>query len=224
MSVQEGSFFATLSDEEREALRTRGAKRPFPAGAFLFTEGDSSDHVFVVMSGRLKLCSFTEDGREVVLGIRGPGDLLGEFAAIDEEPRSASVAALEAVEALVIPSERFLDFLTEHPLVAIRLLRSLTRKLRDADRKRVEFGAYDTAGRVARRLVELAERFGTGDAGGVRIDLPLTQEELAGWTGSSREAVAKALKTLRDRGWIETRRRSIVVVDADALRRRSSGV
>jgi CRP-like cAMP-binding protein len=97
----------------------------------------------------------------------------------------------------------------------------LSSRLRDADEKRVEFAAYDSVGRVARRLVEMAGRFGDPEGLGVRITLPLTQEELAGWTGSSREAVSKALQALRDRGLIETKRRAVTVLDLEGLTRRA---
>jgi CRP/FNR family cyclic AMP-dependent transcriptional regulator len=156
-----------------------------------------------------------------VLAVRGPGDLLGEFSAIDGAERSATVSALEPIEALMVPSGRFTEFLADHGRLAILLLQTMTRKLRDADRKRVEFCAYDTPGRVARRLLELVDRYGETDGENVRISLSLTQDELAGWTGSSREAVSKALREFRDRGWVTTGRRSIVVLDLDALRARS---
>jgi CRP-like cAMP-binding protein len=105
--------------------------------------------------------------------------------------------------------------------VSFLLMRELTRRLRDADRKRIEFGAYDTTGRVAARLVELAERFGERTEEGLRISLPLSQDELAGWTGSSREAVTKALRTLREEGWIQTGRLHVVIHDLEALRDRA---
>ena len=187
----------------------------------MFNEGGRSDFVASIMSGRVKASYFTDDGDEVVLAIRGPGALLGEMSAIDEEPLSATVTALEPVEAIVVPVDSFMDYLQQHPRVALMLLRGMSRKLRDSDRKRVEFAAFDALGRVARRLVELADDFGEVDGDGIRISLPLSQEELAGWTGSSREAVSKALRTLRGRGWIETRRRAITVLDIDALRKRS---
>ena len=103
------------------------------------------------------------------------------------------------------------------------LLRLVTSRLRDADRKRVEFGAFDIAARVAGRLVELADRFGEPVPDGVRIPVPLSQDELAGWVGASREAVAKALRVLRDRGLLTTGRRTMTVLDLDGLRRRASG-
>lgn len=214
-------FGAALSPAEHEDLLTRGARRSFRRGSFLMTEGEASDHVIVLLSGRAKVSSYTAEGREVVLAVRGPGDLLGELSAFDGEPRLATVSALEAVDALIVPSDRFTAFLEDHPRLAILLLEMMTRRLRDSDRKRVEFGAYDTPGRVARRLVELVERYGEQEGDGMRITLSLTQDELAGWTGASREAVSKALREFRDRGWLTTGRRSIVVTDVDALRSRA---
>jgi len=210
-------FAGTLTAEEFDDLISRGARRHFRRGAYLLNEGEISDHVAVVLEGRAKVASVTHDGREVVLAVRGPGDLVGELSALDGGVRSSSVCALEPVEAVIIPSDRFALFLEAHPRLAILLLQTVTRKLRDADRKRIEFGAYDTPGRVARRIVELADQYGEHDARGVRITLSLTQDELAGWTGASREAVSKALRHFRDRGWIETGRRSIVVLDLEAL-------
>jgi CRP-like cAMP-binding protein len=185
------------------------------------TEGEASDHVVVLLAGRAKVSSYTADGKEVVLAVRGPGELLGDFSALDGATRSATVSALEPIEALIIPSERFVGYLEDHARLAILLLQTWSRRVRDADRKRVEFGAYDTPGRVARRLLELVDRYGEGDGSGMRIDLSLTQDELAGWTGSSREAVSKALREFRDRGWIETGRRTIKVLDVQALRSRA---
>lgn len=211
-------FGSALTSEELSDLVTRGARRRFRRGSFLLTEGEVSDHVVLMLSGRVKVSSFTTDGREVVLAVRGPGELLGELSALDGGPRVASVAALEPVEALLIPAERFEGFLQDHARTAVLLLQMLSRRLRDAEKKRVEFGAFDTPGRVARRILELVERYGEPDGPGVRIGLQLTQDELAGWTGASREAVSKALRHFRNRGWVRTGRRSIVVLDVDALR------
>jgi len=215
------SFVDGLTGDERDDFERRGRRRRWPRGAALFNEGGRSDYVALVHKGRAKASYFTDEGDEVVLAIRGPGALLGEMSAIDEDPLSATVTALEAVEAIVVPVDSFLEYLEDHPRVTLMLLRSMSRKLRDSDRKRVEFSAFDTLGRVARRLVELADDNGEADGDGIRISLPLSQEELAGWTGSSREAVSKALRTLRGRGWIETRRRAITVLDIESLRKRS---
>ncbi len=215
-------FLGSLTPEQASSLRSRAVPRRFRKGQALFHEGGSSDRVIALLEGRAKVSTTTDEGREIVLAFRGPGDLLGELSAIDGQPRSASVEAIEPVEALAIAPADFRSFLTEHPEIGLMLLETLSRRLRDADRKRVEYGAHDTVGRVAARLLELAERYGEPDSRGIRIALPISQEELAGWTGASREAVSKALKTLREAGWVLTERRRITVRDPEALRRRSA--
>ena len=215
-------FLGVIDLDQAKQLRERGVQRRFRKGQALFHQGGTSDRVVVLLSGRVKVSTIAGDGKEVVLAFRGPGDLLGELSAIDGEPRSATVEAIEPVEALAIAAADFRSFLIANPDIALLLLQTLSRRLRDADRKRVEYGAYDTVGRVSARLVELAERYGEPAARGLRIGLPLSQEELAGWTGASREAVSKALQTLRKVGWVVTERRRITVLDIEALRRRSA--
>jgi CRP-like cAMP-binding protein len=212
-------FLAALSPTEKDALYERGVVRQFPRGTALFHERQTSDRVLVLLSGYVKLSCLSDDGKEVVLAIRGPGDLLGELSAIDDEPRSATGTALEPVEALSLATSDFKSFLTTNPRVGLTIMTMLSRRLRDADRKRVEFAADDTMTRVASRIVELSERFGDGASDEVSIDLPISQEELAGWTGCSRDSVVKALQSMRVLGWIETQRKRIVVHDIDALRR-----
>ncbi len=178
--------------------------------------------MLVVLSGRVKLVTVTRDGHEVVLGVREPGDLIGEMSALDGEHRTATAIALEPVEARAIRVPDFIAFLASAPDAALALARLLCARLRDADRKRAEYLALDTLGRVAARLVELAERFGSPTVDGIVVDVQITQEDLAGWTGSSREAVIKALRKLRELGLITTGRRSITVLDLAELRRRAA--
>ncbi len=208
-----------LTPEEVAALQAAGRPRKWERGATVMTEGDTADWVLVLTKGRVKVSSHTAGGTEVVLAVRGPGGLLGEMSAIDGSPRSATVTALEPIAGIVVRD--FLGFLREHGRVAVLLMQLIVGRLRDADRKRIEYGAFDTTGRVATRLVELAERYGEKTNGGVRVALPLSQDELAGWTGSSREAVSKALRALRDRGLIETGRRRVVIHDMEGLKRRA---
>jgi CRP/FNR family transcriptional regulator, cyclic AMP receptor protein len=216
-------FLDALPPDARAALRERGTVRRFSRGTALFHERQPPDRVIVLLSGRVKLCAATADGREVIFEVRGPGEgVLGELGAIDGQPRVASALALEPVEALVIPTADFIAVVERFPQVATVLLKMLAQRLRESDLRRIEYAAYDTVGRVAARLVELAQRYGQQTAEGVQIDLSITQEELAGWTGASREALIKALQALRQLGWIDTRRRSIRVRDLEALRRRAS--
>ena len=183
-------------------------------------EGQAGTEVMVLVSGRVKITYLTEDGREVVLDFRGPGELLGEMAVVDGNPRSSTVEAIEAVEALAMTAAHFKALVASRPTLANQLLQTTIRRFRESDRKLVEFGASHTIGRVAARLVEMVERFGTPTTAGHVIDLPITQEELAGWTGASREAVAKALHSLRELGLITTERRHFTVLDLEGLQSR----
>jgi CRP-like cAMP-binding protein len=213
-------FFDQLEPDAARALTSAGTVRTYRRGAALFHERQESDAVYVLRSGTVKIVTGTSAGKDAMLGIRGPGDLLGEVSAIDGRVRSAGAIALEACEAIAVPGSVFRSVLAAHPAAAIRVLEMLCERLRDADAKRSEHVALDTLARVVGRLVELADRFGQQTESGTVIDVALTQEDLAGWAGASREAVAKALQTLRDLGLVRTDRRRVVVVDLPALRGR----
>lgn len=216
-SEQSDRFWDLLEAEDQAALRGAGGTRRFRRGATLLHEGAAAEEVLIVIAGRVKVTSGTRDGREIVLGFCGPGDVIGEMAVVEPAARSASVEAIEPVEVLALSARRFRGLIETRPGIATTLLRAISRRFRDADRKRVEFGASHALGRVASRLVELAEDYGRPEGGATVIDLPISQEELAGWTGCSREAVAKSLRTLRNLGLIETRRRRISIRRIDAL-------
>jgi CRP/FNR family transcriptional regulator, cyclic AMP receptor protein len=189
----------------------------------LFHEGDLSDWVVLVADGRVKISAAAADGKEVLLAICGSGELLGELSAIDAGPRSVTSTAIDAVDSHVVTSEESPAFLASSPGASLALLGSLTGRVRDSDRRRVEFVALDCLGRVATQVADLAERYGvTLEDGTTRVDIPLSQDELAGLTGASREAVGKALQLFRRRGWIATARRSIAVLDLDRLRSRAT--
>ena len=212
------SFVGRLTSAEVNSLLRHGRRRRWRRGAVLCLEGEASGWVAVLLSGSVKASASIDDGREVVLSLHGPGAVVGALEAADGKPRPATVSALEPVEAMVISKDAFTSFLCANERVGWQLVKMLCERLRDADQKRIEYGVADTAARVANRLIELAERFGQPADRGLRISVALTQNELAAWTGSSREAVSKALGALRRRGWIETGRRSLVVRDLTALR------
>jgi CRP/FNR family cyclic AMP-dependent transcriptional regulator len=215
-------FLSLLPSEDRDALRSQAGHRRFRSGATLMHEGQRGEEVLLLLEGRVKVTCTTAEGKEIVLQFCGPGDLIGELSVVDDRPRSSTVEAFEPVEALALTGADFRAFLASRPEAVTALLRSISRRFRDADRNLIAFGGSHTLGRVAARLVELADRYGERVDDGVEIDLRISQEELAGWTGSSREAVAKALHSLRDLGLVVTERRRITVLDLDGLRRQAA--
>jgi CRP/FNR family cyclic AMP-dependent transcriptional regulator len=219
-NARPGTFVASLDARSRAALAELGHVRRFRSGTTLFWEGDRSDHVAVLVSGTVKI-EASSDGVNSVLALREPGDLIGELAALDGAPRSAAAIALEPVSARLIPGTAFERFLATEPSAAMALLRLVVARLRDSDRHRVEFGTHGVPGRLARRLVDLAERHGEQDGSAVRITVPLTQQDLAAMIGASREAVARALGLLREHGIVTTQRRSLQILDLEALRRKA---
>lgn len=210
-----------LDAADAEALSRRGIDRRCRAGHVLFVEGEPAGGVVLIRSGLVKVARTTTAGREVLLALRGGGDLVGEQSALDDGPRSATAVCASPAEVVVVPAAAFRAALLERPALVLQIAAELSRRLRDADGKRSEHGSADVPARLAARLVELADRFGEAEPDGVRIPVPLSQEELAGWTGASREAVAAALRSLRNRGWVSTGRRSITVHDLAAVRERA---
>jgi CRP-like cAMP-binding protein len=215
-------FLDALTEEEAADLHAAGRRRSYGAHVTLFHEGDDAGPVVVLLSGRVKIATIGGAGREAIMAVRGPGDLIGELSAIDGGPRSGTVTTLEPADALLVPGSAFATLLERRPRIALVILRMIAGRLRYADSQQTQYATHDVVGRVAQRLVELGERFGeTAGDGRIEIALPLSQEELASWTGSSREAVSKALQLLRSLHIVETGRKHITVLDPDALRRRA---
>jgi CRP/FNR family cyclic AMP-dependent transcriptional regulator len=211
-------FLSLLAPEDRRAVEQNAIRRRYARGSVILHSGDDAAGVLILIDGRVKIVAPDAEGHDAVLGFRGPGDLVGELSALDGHSRSSSVAALEPVETLALAGRDFRRLLDEHPGIGSALLQVLAARLRAADSERADFGSHDVLGRVARRLVDLSERYGVDAEEGVAITLPITQEELAGWTGASREAVSKSLAALRELGWVQTHRRELVVTDIESLR------
>jgi CRP/FNR family cyclic AMP-dependent transcriptional regulator len=198
-----------------------GTVREYLPGEVLLQQGQLLDRVFVLVRGRVKVVSAAADGTEVMLGLRGAGELLGEVAAVEEGEVGASVIALEPVRARQVPTLDFRRFLEARPAAAVALVRVLTGRLREADRQRLQYAATTVLERLAAALLSLADRYGDQPAadGSVRIGLRLTRAEIATMVAASPESVDRALRALRGRGVI-TRDddRRLVVTDVATLR------
>jgi CRP/FNR family transcriptional regulator, cyclic AMP receptor protein len=212
------SFLDALGERPRAELLALGTPRVFPAGAVLLGERAATSHVIAILRGWALVSADTERGGRLILGLRGAGEIVGEMAALDRRPRSATVTALGEVRSVVLTGDRFRRYLAGNPAAGGLVLRQLSTRLRSADAERRALASETVLQRLAARLVELTDRTGRPGDGGIVIDLPLLQHDLAAAIGATREAVAKALRLLRDQGVVRTDRRRLTVLSPEPLR------
>jgi CRP-like cAMP-binding protein len=220
-SIGRDSFWALLPAAEREALLRLGSRHQHPIGAVIVREGDRAGSVFVLLTGRAKVVSTSPRGNSAMLAVRGPGDIVGELSAVVGKRRVASVVTVDPVDVLRISGETFSRVLRERPAIMQAVLQVMSQRLHDDNSRRTLFADSTSARRLELLLAELVERHGIADGDGVQITLPFSQEDLAGSIDASREAVVRALRTLRDEGIVRTDRQRITVLRPDELKRRA---
>jgi CRP/FNR family cyclic AMP-dependent transcriptional regulator len=213
-------FLDYLDADERTALLGVLRSRDVAAGETLFHDGADGAGFAVVVTGRLKVVTHSSNGRRILIGLRGPGDLVGEMAILDDAPRSAGVVAVEAARVALGSADVMRRHVLLRTATLIALSRSLAQRLRESDVRRVEMAALVGNARVAFELLELGRRYGHTRADGVHIDLPISQDELADLVGLSRPAVARALAEFRAAGHVVTGRRRLTIVDPAELHAR----
>ncbi|MFJ2915767.1 Crp/Fnr family transcriptional regulator [Streptomyces sp. NPDC087228] len=213
------AFLDTLSHEARAAFAKLGTRCRYAVGDILIHEGDHAQELVVLHEGFVKVTARLDGDRASLMDIRIAGDIVGELAAMDLGPRSATVTACGDVTAAVVPRHELEPFLSTNPETSMAINRMLCGRLRRSDRRRLEFGEYPVAVRLARVLVELATSYGRPERNSVRIDVNLSQSEFAALTGSRTHTVHKALAQLRDEGIISTGLRQTYVRDLPRLRR-----
>lgn len=219
--LRSAPLFAGLDDDTWHSLSRRLETRRLARGEHLFREGDPGDALHVITDGKVKICRNAADGRENVVAILGPGDLVGELAIFDSQPRGATAIAVVDCTLATLGESGFRAWLGEHPAVAVEMLRVLAVRLRQTNEAMADLVFTDVPGRIAKTLLNLAERFGERSGDGVRVSHDLTQEELAQLVGASRETVNKALADFAGRGWIRLDGRAVVLLESDRLARRA---
>ncbi|MFV1991498.1 MAG: Crp/Fnr family transcriptional regulator [Acidimicrobiales bacterium] len=207
-------LFDGFSDEEFEQLATALEVHTIHRNDALFAEGDSPDQLYVVVSGRIAITRGFIDGKESVFALMEPGDLFGDMGLFDGLGRSADARALETSRILVIGYAPLKKIYTERPILLWRVVQMLAERLRNMDDALADSMFLDVAGRTAKRLLELA-----GDSD--EFTLPVTQEELAGMVGASRERVNKALASFVRLGWLSQNDRRYAILERDSLTLRS---
>ncbi len=212
-----GSLLTYLEPDEREFLLASGTRRAFPGGEVMLREGDPTNHVFVLIAGWVRVYSSTADGQEVLLALRGPGDVIGDLAALHGWTRTASVKALQKVIAVQLLSSQFVSSLHARPGIAVGMIKQMSRRLRESETARVDAATLDVTRRVARYVLRLVRQHGVPEAAGRALGMPLTQQDIANHVGASRRAVARAMAILRERQIVTTEGRRIVVANREVL-------
>jgi CRP/FNR family cyclic AMP-dependent transcriptional regulator len=219
-AVRNAPLFLALDEEASVALRASMVEIDFTRGQVVFAEGDPGDRLYVIVDGKIKLGTTSNDGRESLLAVLGPGEMFGELSLFDPGPRTATATALTETTLLGLGHEALGPWLTGRPGVAQALLKALAQRLR-RNENLSDLVFSDVPGRVAKALVELNEKFGEKRSDGFYVEHDLTQEEIAQLVGASRETVNKALADFAQREWIKLEPRAVLLLDLERLTRRS---
>jgi|SRR2546421_6267759 CRP/FNR family transcriptional regulator, cyclic AMP receptor protein len=213
-------LFAGLADEDIRELMSLAKRRTFRNNEVIFHREDPGQVLYVIKEGKVKISLISPDGQEISLVVFGKGECFGEFAILDGLPRSADAVALEKVECYTLQRSDFHNAIMKNPKIAIQIIEVLTKRLRSTDQMVEDLIFLDVYGRVAKKLLELADTHGTKVDSGTRIDVRLTQQELASMVGASRESVNKVMGYFTDKNLISTDKHKITLHRISELKRR----
>ena len=207
-------LFRNLDEKDLADIAGLLIDRKFPRDAIIFEDGSLGDYMYLIQEGQVKVTKMSEDGREKILEMLGPGDFFGEMALLDREPRSASVKTTTACVLLALSRMDFLGLLKQDHELTLELLRELARRIRETDEQirglsfeRVESRARRLLARLAKEKVPArADRMATS---------PITHQQLADLVGTSRETITRIVKDLKDEGWLEQEGKRYLVPAAD---------
>lgn len=214
-------LFAGLEPDAARSLVASMKSIDIGRGDVLFHEGEPGDRLYVIRQGKIKLGTRSSDGRENLLAVLGPGEMIGELSLFDPGTRTATATAISDAVVLEMGHHDLQTWLASTPAVAEHLLQALARRLRRTNEALADLVFSDVPGRVAKALLDLSSRFGRPVDDGIRVAHDLTQEELAQLVGASRETVNKALADFAARGWVRREGRAVVLLDVDRLERRA---
>jgi CRP/FNR family transcriptional regulator, cyclic AMP receptor protein len=218
--LKQVSIFAGLSDEDLQTLMSVTRRRTFRSGEVIFHRDDPGQILYVIKEGKVKICLISPDGQEISLVVLGKGEYFGEFSLFDGLPRSADAITLEKTECYTLQRNDFDKVIMKSPKIALKMLESLTRRIRSTDQMVEDLIFLDVYGRVAKKLLELAETHSVPVDDGLRIDVRLTQQELASMVGASRESVNKVMGYFMDKKIISTDKHRITIHRPNDLKRR----
>jgi CRP/FNR family cyclic AMP-dependent transcriptional regulator len=220
-ALRKAGLFQGVDPEDIEALSSEFEMIEVSRGQVLFHEGEPGDSLYIVLSGKVKLGRRASDGRENLVAVMGPSDQFGELSLFDPGPRISTAVVVTDGRVARLPKSALQKWVEERPQIALQLLRVVARRLRRTNTMLADLIFVDVPGRVAKQLLQLAQRFGSVEGGQLRVTHDLTQEELAQLVGASRETVNKALADFAARGWLRLEGKSVVILDRERLSRRA---
>lgn len=212
------NLFRGMPMEQMRSIEQRTVMREVRRKEVIYLPGDAGDRIYLLKRGVVKISGLSDDGREVILALLHRGEVFGEEAVLDEAPRDHMAEAYDDALLCILTRQDFLDILRNHPEMAFKVTKLIGFRLKTF-RNRVEsFLFKGAAARLAQTLLDLAQDHGIRDSRGVLLPLRLSQQDLASLIGVTRESVNVTLSDFRKRGVVELDRRSIRILDADALR------
>lgn len=220
--LRQVSLLSDLSDNDLQKLETVVRERSFRKNEVIFHAQEPGSALFIIKRGRVKVSMDDRQGREIILRVLEAGDFFGEMSLLDGEPRSATVTALEPCQALVLFREQFLKFISNHPEVVMKMLTTLSRRLRKADEKISRLVFADAYEKVASALMDIVEEKKIALNIGAEIPLSLTRKELADMVGISRETLTRVLADFQRAGLVRVERRRFAIVDPGRLKREAT--
>lgn len=213
-------LFSDFSEEELDKLLAISKEKTYPKDSIIFQRDEIGNFFFLICSGKVKVILETEEGKEGILSILYPKEFFGEMSLLDGEPRSASIVALEDTSVLLINRDDFLNLLYKHPEIALKILKTLSLRLRKANRQIETLMFLDAPGRIARTLIDIAEEKGKKTEEGICIDLEFTRQELGNLIGVSRETTIRVLRSFEEDGILSIERNHIIIRDIEKLKKR----
>ncbi len=213
-------LFASLKPDHLAELAAKLKTRSYRRGEVIFHQDDPGSDLHIVKSGQVKIASASPEGEEIIMALLTAGDSFGEIALLDGMPRSAGAVAMEATQTLTLNREDFLGILTANADMVRAILASVAAGWRKTSHLLEDAMFLDLPARLAKRLLELAEKRGVKTASGIEIDLQLTQQDLAAAVGVSRVAMNRQLGLFQDGGLISLEKKRIIILRPDELRKR----
>ncbi len=218
--LKQVTLFTDLNDEALRELTSVVKRRTFRSGEVIFHRDDPGQVLYVIKEGKVKICLISPDGQEISLVVFGKGECFGELALLDGLPRSADAIAVEKVECYTLQRSDFHNTIMKNPKISIQVLEVISKRLRNTNEQVEDLIFLDVYGRVAKKLLELSEAHGAKVEDGIRIEVRMTQQELASMVGASRESVNKVMGYFTDKKYISTDKHRITLHRINDLKRR----